>query len=47
MGTVKKNPNDLQLKEAKTTRPGESEKSQQKTHSGYTKQKTKESKGQS
>jgi len=30
MGTVKKNPNDLQLKEAKTTRPGESQKSQQK-----------------
>jgi hypothetical protein len=28
MGTVKKNPNDLQLKEAKTTRPGEPEKSQ-------------------
>jgi hypothetical protein len=30
MGTVKKNPNDLQLKEAKTTRPGDSEKSQTK-----------------
>ena len=30
MGTIKNNPNDLQLKEAKTTRPGESEKSQKK-----------------
>ncbi len=28
MGTQKKNPNDLQLKEAKTTRPGELDKSQ-------------------
>jgi hypothetical protein len=30
MGTIKKNPNDLQLKQAKTTRPGEQEKSQKK-----------------
>jgi hypothetical protein len=30
MGTVKKNPNDLQFKVAKTTRPGDSEKSQTK-----------------
>ncbi|HEY2349656.1 MAG TPA: hypothetical protein VGH64_11590 [Puia sp.] len=30
MGTVKKNPNDLQNKEAKTTRPGELENSQEK-----------------
>jgi hypothetical protein len=27
MGTVKKNPNDIQIKEAKTTRPGSNEKS--------------------
>ncbi len=30
MGTVKKNPNDLQTKEAKTTRPGSLEKSKEK-----------------
>ena len=27
MGTIKKNPNDLQIKEAKSTRPGSIEKS--------------------
>ena len=30
MGTIKKNPNDLQIKEAKTTRPGSLEKSGKK-----------------
>jgi len=30
MGTIKKNPNDLQIKEAKSTRPGSIEKSNTK-----------------
>ena len=30
MGTIKKNPNDLQIKEAKSTRPGSIEKSNAK-----------------
>ena len=30
MGTIKKNPNDLQIEQAKTTRPGDQEKSQKK-----------------
>jgi hypothetical protein len=32
MGTVKKNPNELQIKEAKTTRPGSLEKAKDKEY---------------
>ena len=45
MGTIKKNPNDLQLKEAKTTRPGELEKSQKKLTQEIQKKKSKKVKG--
>jgi hypothetical protein len=45
MGTVKKNPNDLQLKEAKTTRPGELEKSQAKLTKAIQHKKEKKVKG--
>jgi hypothetical protein len=45
MGTVKKNPNDLQLKEAKTTRPGELEKSQTKLTQEIQRKKPKKVKG--
>jgi hypothetical protein len=45
MGTVKKNPNDLQTREAKTTRPGELEKSQTKLTQAIENKKPKKVKG--
>lgn len=45
MGTVKNNPNDLQLKEAKTTRPGALEKSQKKLTQAIKHKKPKKVKG--
>ena len=42
MGTIKKNPNDLQIKEAKTTRPGSIEKSNAKLNKEIKKNKPKE-----
>jgi len=45
MGTIKKNPNDLQIREAKTTRPGQLEKSQTKLTQAIQKKKSKKVKG--
>jgi hypothetical protein len=45
MGTIKKNPNDLQLKEAKTTRPGDLEKSQAKLNQAIQKKRPKKVQG--
>jgi len=45
MGTIKKNPNDLQIREAKTTRPGKLEKSQTKLTQAIQKKKSKKVKG--
>lgn len=45
MGTIKKNPNDLQIKEAKTTRPGSMEKSQAKLNQEIQNKKSKTVKG--
>jgi hypothetical protein len=45
MGTIKKNPNDIQIKEAKTTRPGSMEKSNARLTREIKKNKPKEVKG--
>jgi hypothetical protein len=45
MGTVKENPNDRQIKEAKTSRPGSLEKSQAKLHQEIQHKKPKKVKG--
>jgi len=45
MGTVKKNPNDRQTREAKTTRPGSLEKSQDKLNQEIQHKKAKKVKG--
>jgi hypothetical protein len=45
MGTIKKNPNDLQLKEAKTTRPGDIKNVQAKLTKAILNKKEKKLKG--
>ena len=45
MGTVKENPNDLQTREAKTSRPGSLEKSQAKLNQEIQQKKPKKVKG--
>jgi hypothetical protein len=45
MGTIKKNPNDLQLKEAKTTRPGDIKNPQAKHTKAIESKKEKKVKG--
>jgi hypothetical protein len=46
MKTVKVNPNDLQIKEAKTTRPGSIEKSKDKEYQEIQQKKEKKVKGE-
>jgi hypothetical protein len=45
MGTIKKNPNDLQIREAKSTRPGSLEKSSAKLNQEIQHKKSKKVKG--
>jgi hypothetical protein len=45
MSTIKKNPNDLQTKEAKTTRPGSIKKAQDKEYQEIIKAKEKKTEG--
>jgi len=45
MGTIKKNPNDIQIKEAKTTRPGSNEKSNARLTKAIEKKSPKQVKG--
>jgi hypothetical protein len=46
MGTIKENPNDLQIKEAKTTRPGSIERTKDKEYREIQQKKEKKVKGE-